>query len=163
MIHLYRVLYFLVILILQFSIFPRFWTGLFEPDLLLATVILLGLMNSGEMACIAGFFLGILADVNAGVILGCNAFAWTQVGMATSVVSQQLVVDNPVVQILMTGLSCILAGCFEIVFYRISAVNEPFGRLVLVILTRSMVTALVAWPLSRIMIRLKLVSEQRHA
>jgi len=162
-IYIYRVIFFVAILILQFSIFPWFMSGFFEPDLLLACVILLGLLRNAETACLAGLFLGLLSDVNAGIILGCNALAWTQVGMASSAISNFLVVDSPFVQTVVTGLSCILAGCFEIVFYRISAVNEPFSNLVFVILTRSVITALVAWPLSKVMLRLGLISERRHA
>ncbi|MCD4654146.1 rod shape-determining protein MreD [bacterium] len=163
MIYVYRVMFFIVVLLLQFSIFPWFWNGLFEPDLLLATVILLGLLRNGETACLAGLFLGLLSDVNAGIILGSNALVWTQVGMVSTVIRNHLVVDSPMVQTVVTGLSCILAGCFGIVFYRISASNEPLGGLLLIVFTRSIVTAIVAWPLSRIMLHLGLISEQRHA
>lgn len=163
MIYLYRMTYFCLILIFQFSIFPRFCNDFLEPDLLLATVIIFGLLKNGESACTAGFMLGLLSDVNGGIILGCNAFAWTQVGMATATISNHLLVDNPMVQTIMTGLCCILAGCFQIVFYRFSAVNEPLTWLLLVTLSRAMVTAVVAWPLSRIMMRIGLVSERRHA
>jgi len=157
------VLFYVVLLVVQFSVFPRFWGGFFEPDLLLATVIVLGMLRNGESACIAGFVLGLLSDVNAGLIIGCNAFAWTQVGMASHVLSNHLVVDSPVVQTAVTGFGCILAGCFQIVFYRLSAVNEPFTRLILLILSRAIATALIAWPIAELMRRSGLIPTKRHA
>lgn len=153
----------MILLTVQFSVLPRFWNGYFEPDLLLATVILLGMLRDGGSACIAGLLLGLLSDVNAGLIIGCNAFAWTQVGMASNILSNHLVVDTPLVQTAVTGFSCIIAGCFQIVFYRLTAVNEPFTRLLLLTLSRAFITALLAWPLSRIMLRIGLIPESRHA
>jgi len=158
-----KIMVFAVLLVIQFSVLPRIGNGFFEPDLLLATVIILGMLRSGEAACLAGFALGLLSDVNAGLIIGCNAFAWTQVGMASNVLSNHLVVDTPVVQTAVTGFSCLIAGCFQIVFYRLTAVNEPLARLLLLTLSRAFVTALIAWPLSRLMLRIGLIPETRHA
>ena len=156
-------LLFIVIMLTQFSIFPRFSMSYFEPDLLFIAVILLALHKGPVTACAAGFLAGLLKDVNAGVILGSNAFVWIQVAMLNAMIRNYLVVDSPLVQVVMVTTSSLIAGILHVILLQLTVMQEPAGHYFLLIGSRILATAFMTWPISSIMIRTDLITERHNA
>jgi rod shape-determining protein MreD len=160
---LYRAVFVFILLIVQFSVFPRFWNIYFEPDLLLIVIVLLSLNKTPEWSCLLGFFLGLMMDVNTGEILGSYAFTWTQIAMVNASIRKYLIYDSIPVHLSMTATSYLLAGCIQFVLLRFTVTDEPAGHYFLLILSRSAITAFFAWPLSVSMSRLGFFTEAKHA
>ncbi len=158
-----QAVFFVGVITLQFSIFPRFSTGYFEPDLLLIMIVLLSLHKSPVVACTMGFIIGLLHDVNSGGILGSNAFIWTQIAMMNAMLRNYLVVDSLLVQIVMTSISCVIAGSLHIILHQFAVLQEPVGHFFLLTLSRAFMTALLTWPISKAMFRTGLIAEHRNA
>ena len=161
MINIKRFLSILILTIIQFFLLPRFNLGMFQPDLLLAFTILTGLFHGLEAGVLAGFFFGIITDVNTGVLLGARAIAWTQAGFAAAIIREKLVVDNWLVQTAIVAAGSGLAGMFHIVFQAMSGVTESLSYSALVLLTQSIMTALLTVPMIWFMRWLRWVPEQR--
>lgn len=156
-------LFIIAVVMIQFSIFPRLSICYFEPDLLLIIIVLLALQKGPVTACAAGFLAGLLKDVNAGVILGSNAFVWTQVTMLNAMIRNYLVVDSPPVQIVMVTVSSLIAGILHVILLQLTVMQEPTGHFFLLAASRILATALMTWPISRIMILSGMVSERQNA
>lgn len=157
------VLFVIVVILIQFSILPRLSISYFEPDLLLIIIVLLALQKGPSTACAAGFLAGLLKDVNAGIILGSNAFVWTQVAMLNAMIRNYLVVDSLPVQIVMVTTSSLIAGVIHVILLQLTVMQEPTGHFFLLATSRILATALMTWPISRIMIRSGMVSERQNA
>ncbi|MBN1880080.1 rod shape-determining protein MreD [bacterium] len=160
---LQQAIFFILIIVLQFSIFPRLSINYFEPDLLLAVIVLMALHKSPETACAIGFIIGLLQDVNSGVIMGSNAFIWTQLAMMNAMLRNYVFIDSIPVQIVMVGGSSILAGVLYIILHQLAVMQEPMGQFLFLTVCRTLTTALITWPINRIMLRLGLIAELRHA
>ena len=157
------VVFVIIVILIQFSLFPRLSISYFEPDLLLIIIVLLALQKGPSTACAAGFLAGLLKDVNAGIILGSNAFVWTQVAMLNAMIRNYLVVDSPPVQIVMVTTSSLIAGILHVILLQLTVMQEPTGHFFLLATSRILATALMTWPISRIMIRSGMVSERQNA
>lgn len=150
-------------IIIQFCIFPRFFTIFFEPDLLLAIIVLVSLHRSAELSCTLAFLLGLMMDVHTGEILGGNAFIFTQTAMLNASIRKYLVYDSIPVQLSVTATSYLLAGCLQFILFRFTSLDEPGSYFFLVILSRALITAIFAIPLSLMMSRLGFFPEKTHA
>ena len=159
----YRLSIMILLLIIQFSIIPRFPLGAFEPDLLLGMTILIGLFRGVEAGCLIGMILGLFSDANMGILLGSKALCWTQVGFAVALAGERLMIENRVVQTLVVFSGCLLAGLFQVVFYRVSAIDEPLWRLMFTSLMMAFSTSLLTVPLAALLSRMKLLPKEKHA
>ncbi len=157
-----KIMFILILIIIQFSLLPRFHLKYLEPDLLLALTILFGLMRGAEYGSITGFILGLFTDVNTGAMLGAGAFSWTQVGFASALVGDKLLVDNPLVQMFVVGCGSMLAGVLQLIFLQISSTQDPGIPMFFLLISRAVMTAVLSYPLSRIAIRLELIPEHHH-
>jgi rod shape-determining protein MreD len=157
MINFYRFISILGILVVQFSVIPRLSLGMFEPDLLLALTVLTGLFFGIETGCVVGFTAGLFSDVNTGILLGAKALSWTQVGFAAALIREKIVFDNFVSQFFLIVFGCLLAGLFQTFFYGMSAQDSSLIFIFLTFLAQAATTALLSYPLIRLLRWLKWV------
>lgn len=160
--YLYRILVMLGLLVLQFSIIPRFPLGVIEPDLLLGMTILISLFRGIEAGCISGLILGLFSDANMGILLGSKALCWTQVGFAVALTGERLMIENKFVQTTVVFTGCMLAGVFQVIFYRVSAIDEPFWNLMFTTLMMAIATSLLTIPLAALMSWMKLLPKEKN-
>lgn len=160
--YLYRILVMLGLLVLQFSIIPRFPLGVIEPDLLLGMTILISLFRGIEAGCISGLILGLFSDANMGILLGSKALCWTQVGFAVALIGERLMIENKFVQTTVVFTGCMLAGVFQVIFYRVSAIDEPFWNLMFTTLMMAIATSLLTIPLAALMSWMKLLPKEKN-
>jgi len=157
-----KIVFFAAVILIQFSIFPRFTLNYYEPDLLLAITILLGLMRGPEAGCIAGLTFGLLVDVNAGIIIGASAFSWVQVAFAAALLGDRLLIDNPLVQMFVVGCGTLFAGIFQIFFFRFASVEDPIWYLFLLTVSRAVITSIVTYPIAKILLHLNMIHSIRN-
>ncbi len=160
---LYRFVFFLAALIVQFSILPRFGSIYLEPNLLLIVIVLFSLTNRAESSCILAFILGLVMDVNTGDLLGSNAFIWVQIAMLNNSIRKYLIVDSIPVQIMMTAFSYLLASTIHFILLRITIYDETLARYLLAIFARAAITALFTAPVSFIMFKYVLPANKEYA
>lgn len=152
-----------VLIIIQFFILPRFLNIFFEPDLLLAVIVLFSLHRSPELSCTLAFFLGLIMDIHTGEILGGNAFIFTQTAMLNASIRKYLVYDSIPVQLSITATSYLLAGCIQFILLRFTTIDEPGSYYFLLILSQAIITAVFALPLSLLMSRLGFFTGKANA
>ncbi|MBN1550229.1 rod shape-determining protein MreD [bacterium] len=157
----YRCLFAVSIIILQFSILPRINLTLFEPDLLLVLTIIFGFFHGIETGCLFGFISGLLMDVSTSILLGSNAFIFTQIGLSAALIRERFMIDNISIQSILVGCCCLMAGLFKVVFQRFSAITEPMPSVVLTIITQAVVNAIISIPLIVMLTRLRWIPERR--
>ncbi len=155
MIRLYRFLALFGLVVFQFTVLPRLAAGKFEPDILLAFTILIGLSRGKEAGCIAGFILGLLSDINLGTMLGTRALAWTQIGFSAAWIREWIVVESPLVKCLIVAGGAFLSGIFGIVFLHISDIEINLIDFMLKTLIRVGTTSISALLLIPLLNRLK--------
>ncbi len=159
---IYQFFFIVGLFIVQFDILPRFSLGFYEPNLLLCATILIGLFRGVEAGSVTGLLAGLLSDVDTGLILGAYALSWTQVGFTSAIIGEKLLIDNRFVQMIAVGIGCLLAGFFQILFYRLSYMEDPLWILILKNVSQSIMSTLFTIPLSILLYRLDVIPRQRH-
>ena len=163
MIQLYRFIFVVGILVTQFTLFPRFNFGVWEPDLLLIITITLGMFYGIEAGCISGLILGILSDASLGVLLGAKALAWVQSGFIAGIVGDKVFIDRTSMQIMIIAFCAMIAGTFQAIFYNISTFQQSLGTLLTTTLIQTIINALVAIPMIAILRKIHWIPDTKNA
>ncbi|MBI5418303.1 rod shape-determining protein MreD [Candidatus Poribacteria bacterium] len=81
-----------------------------KPDLVLAVVVCVALIDNVEQSTIFGFCAGLVEDILCGGILGLNALTKTIIGFTISQFNKNLYNANIIIQALISFLATILHG-----------------------------------------------------
>ncbi|QRN86109.1 rod shape-determining protein MreD [Clostridia bacterium] len=91
-------------LLLESSVLVHFTIFGAKPDLLLISVVMIGLMQGKEEALAKGFFMGLVEDLFIGRFVGSNAIVKALVGFFTGQVEREIVKENVVIAVAMVWI-----------------------------------------------------------
>ena len=114
-----NVLFIILALLLQSTVFGRFDIHGARPDFgMLALVIIVGAV-SGEAGILYGFFIGFLQDVYTPEYLGYNAFTMSLMGFFLGILKETIAVENIYVRIAVTFAACLVHDILYLSFYTV--------------------------------------------
>jgi len=132
-------------LILQITIFPRYLSDPFHPDLLLIIVSFLGLRSASLAGGVAAFSLGLLHDCFSGIYFGLNGFSYLCIFLLLNKISDHLYTDSRYLMVLTVFLSTIATGLINmLLLFIFSAAGGIYATLLPALLPQALVNALIA-------------------
>ena len=84
----------IVLVVVQTSILPQFFTTAFKPDLLLVLVVIMALRGGDGGGIIGSFLLGLVKDCNSSIYFGLNGFSFLVVFFLLRMMSGRLFVQS---------------------------------------------------------------------
>jgi rod shape-determining protein MreD len=146
-----------VLLVLQTGVLQRMQLHRIHPDVLLLAAVAAGIAGGSERGAIAGFFIGLVADLFVQTPLGLCALTFCLVGFAVGAVQSSMIRSTwwitPITGFFGTAGGVVLFGLIGTVIGQTQLVRPRLGIVALVVGLSSAVMALpvatlVGWAMS---------------
>jgi rod shape-determining protein MreD len=153
----------LALLVAQGVVFHLGLPGWLVPQALVACVVYVAFHECGFWGVATAFTLGLLLDMNSGVVLGPWAGAYVLVYAVFVFLSQRLFIDSMVVGMAVVGVATLLAGgVFLMLAFEYQALSiEDIYMLLGQALASALVAPLVFAALGRVWARFGAASSRR--
>lgn len=135
-------------ILLQLGLAPAIALYGCSPDFLLVPVVLIALRSGYAPGCVAGFLLGLLGDLAGSGAIGCAAFAYCIVALATGLVGALLQAGGLVSSLL---IAVVMPFVNEFVFGLVSVlVGSPASGSLGVVMSHALPCAAYTLPFALI-------------
>jgi len=136
---------FIVALVFQVTILPAVLADPFKPNLLLVTVVWIGLTVSSLWGAALVYFLGLLQDTISGLYLGLNGISYLITFLVFHSIAHRLYADSRYLMTLSVFLATMACGISQLILLALfSSAGGIVTALIFSLVPQSFVNALVA-------------------
>jgi rod shape-determining protein MreD len=106
--------FFVIFLLLQVSVFPRYFDEPFKPDLIIIIAVYLGLQESFRWGWCFTFLAGLVQDCYSGLYLGLHGFIYLAIYLFLKVMADFLYAESRYLLVVVVFLATFVDGLLQL-------------------------------------------------